>query len=402
MFISINKAILTSLVLAVFSFGQAQALPLYTLTDLGTLGGDTVRSWSINDMGQIVGTSDTSDGWQRAFLWDPVVGMSDLGSLRGPASRGRGINNKGQVTGMTPTNKGNSAFLWAPSTGMVALGDMLPDNNHDMSDGYGINDKGQVVGWSETADALTSPRQAFLWDPANGMTILGSLIGARGGDSSAIAINDNSQVAGTSVAGAPMSPGRHAFFWDSSTGMIDLGTLGGTTSDSSDINNRGQIVGFSPISTGSPRHAFLWDPSTGMIDLGTLGGEESWAHGINDQGQVVGASRVNVGNNFTGAFLWDPVLGMLDLNDLVVDLSGWSHITVATDISNTGYITGFGFTESGMIRSFLLTPVSASVPEPESFLLFVLGLAGLWFARRQEFRGQCTNNPSRSRIYPRS
>jgi probable HAF family extracellular repeat protein len=49
--------------------------------------------------------------------------------------------------------------------------------------------------------------------------------------------------------------------WDRGK-MTDLGTLPGTTSGGGGayvINDRGQIVGYSTISTGNP-HAVLWSP----------------------------------------------------------------------------------------------------------------------------------------------
>ena len=86
--------------------------------------------------------------------------------------------------------------------------------------------------------------------------------------------------------------------------MIDLGTLpGGTTSEASGINTKGQIVGWSYTTSGY-QHAFLYSGGK-MIDLGTLpGGLYSFATGINDNGQIVGYSDTESGEEH--AFLYYP------------------------------------------------------------------------------------------------
>ena len=68
------------------------------LRDLGTLGGDSANAWNINDRGQVVGDSVTTDGSTHAFLWDKGV-MTDLGTLGGPFSSAAVINDRGQVAG---------------------------------------------------------------------------------------------------------------------------------------------------------------------------------------------------------------------------------------------------------------------------------------------------------------
>ena len=57
--------------------------------------------------------------------------------------------------------------------------------------------------------------------------------------------------------------------------VTDLGSLGGGSSVGLDINNSGQVTGYSTLPSGAT-HAFLYSGGV-MTDLGTLGGtEEPW------------------------------------------------------------------------------------------------------------------------------
>lgn len=90
--------------------------------------------------------------------------------------------------------------------------------------------------------------------------------------------------------------------------VTDLGTLeGGDASSAEDINNRGEIVGWSTIADGN-RRAFLYRDGE-MINLETLdGGSYSEATAINDIGQVTGFSGINehgpMFSEFINGFLW--------------------------------------------------------------------------------------------------
>jgi probable HAF family extracellular repeat protein len=110
-----------------------------------------------------------------------------------------------------------------------------------------------------------------------------------------------------------------------------------------------------------------------------LGGAQSAGASVNDLGQVVGSSSTLDGQ--THATLWDAVYGVLDLNDLVLDLAQeWDFLAVATDISNTGFITGYGLTADGFEHAFLLTEVK-NIPEPRMLTLLIIGLLSLRLVR---------------------
>ncbi len=98
-------------------------------------------------------------------------------------------------------------------------------------------------------------------------------------------VSDEGTSAGEPTATSEPTPTLEPTPAESETGeIIDLGTLGGELSAAHEINDQGQIVGWSVTETGET-HAFLWEDGT-MIDLGTLGGDFSTANDINNQGQI--------------------------------------------------------------------------------------------------------------------
>ena len=291
----------------------AQAVPTYSLINLGTLGGTESRATGINDSGQVVGDSSNGDidirgnAIQRAFLYSAGaltdVGALDLGS-NNPANNSSfssGINASGQIAGTSNIfdNSASHAVLYTSRGGITDLGTL----GGFYSNGRGINSSGHVVGDSLTAGFAV---HAFLYS-GGVMTDLGTL---GGGQSFASGINDSGQVVGySSIVGNA----NRAFLYSSGV-MTDLGTLGGTYSSASDVNASGQIVGRSEIVGDAAAHSFLYSGGV-MTDLGTLGGRSSFAAGINNRGQIVGNSDI-AGDTAQHAFLYSDG-SMTDLNDLI-------------------------------------------------------------------------------------
>src|SRR5262249_23026063 len=117
---------------------------LYEIIDLGTLGGATTVANYINNRGQVVGTSRTAAGFQRAFLYSGGI-MQDLGTLGGSESFGNVINDRGQVGGAAFLADGSRhAFLFDGGV-MDDLG-ALPGSA--VSNVFGLNNRGQAVGGS--------------------------------------------------------------------------------------------------------------------------------------------------------------------------------------------------------------------------------------------------------------
>ena len=91
--------------------------------------------------------------------------------------------------------------------------------------------------------------------------------------------------------------------------VIDLGTMDGKFEKVSPaaINNRGEVVGvgFWEGSDGfSHANGFIWDEVNGMRDIGSFGGRATNPYDINDLGQVVGYSDYP-DDRWRHAFFWE-------------------------------------------------------------------------------------------------
>ena len=179
------------------------------------------------------------------------------------------------------------------------------------------------------------------------------------------------------IATPPAMPPITPSVWDG-TAITDLGTLGGTNSDAWAINEAGQIVGSSLLADDATTHAVLWN-GTNLTDLAALGGDgtTSVAEDINNIGQIAGWSEIAIGSSH--ATLWDDA-GLIDLNTfLPADLAaaGWV-LTEAKGINDNGVIVGYAQNgldpATALMAAFKLTPTA--VPVPGAVWLFGSALAG--------------------------
>lgn len=252
---------------------------------------------------------------------------TDLGTLGGAVSSGVDLNANGHVVGWAQTVSQMHGFFWSPATGMVDLGDF----GGGTSSAMGINDNDQVAGWAVNS---FNQAEAFIWTASTGLQRIGYLgcMTSSPWDrcSAALDINNLGQVVGWTIT--PSGNAMHAFLWTASGGMQDLGTLGGAMSVAWGINDLGEVVGVSVNGLGEP-HAFLWTSSDGMQDLGTLGGVSSIGQHLNGSAWVVGQSH---DGSTLRPFLWASESGMLDLGTL----QGSTGTGYAYGINGSGEIVG--------------------------------------------------------------
>jgi probable HAF family extracellular repeat protein len=235
--------------------------------ELGTfLGGNFAIALDINTANQVVGQADIGNAGNiqdRAFVWENSTGMQQIATLGGASNAGLGINNVGQIVGYSDTAGGEThGFLL--SGGILTD---IPTLGGRLGFAHEINDGGQVVGHSTlSVGPLNPPQHAFLWTAGAIPVDLGTLGGTH---SFAYSINNLGEVVGS----AQTADGAlHAFIYSQSIGtMTDLNELtagsGWTLVEARDINNQGKIVGYG-INPSGLAHAFLLTPNVDEIPGG--------------------------------------------------------------------------------------------------------------------------------------
>lgn len=325
---------LAGILSAILLTPAAWSQPAYHLEQLP----DTTQAVAINNHGSIAGYALTPD--YRAVL---MADTTRVLSGKAGESVASGVNESDVVT-YNVSGGGVHCGVWLPSGPYRDLG-TLGGTECSSAD---LNNAGLIVGSSTLANGKT---HAFLFDGA--MHDLGSL----GGDSQASGINDRGQVAGTSDLGNGMT---HAFLLRDT--MMDLGDLGGGYSSGAAINASGHVAGVSNPQAKGPNHAFLWDGV--MHDLGALGTNrlaDSGAYAVNRADEVVGYSRYNSPQDqaphaflYTGGVMYD-LLSLIDASR-----QGWSSLSFANDINDSGDIVGLGLYQ-GQQRAFVARRVTPGV-----------------------------------------
>lgn len=350
--------------------GSPCAATDYHVVALGTLGGTTSEAYGLNDGGDVVGAAMDASGRMQAFRWRQGT-MTGLGFLPdGTNSAARAVNRHGDVAGHSGTwSNQYHPFLWSTNV-LEDLGTLGGPNGQ----GRAINDNGDLAGWAQLVG--NSDPQAFV--RRDGVVIHVEPYQNRA-SCEGNGINQTGRLCGITFLYSP-NPRWWAFVWHDANGngvddfgeMMVLGSLApknsaGEYSGGQDINDMGQVVGWTGITnTSYPRHAFLVTPSNNvwkipssdinptnalMRDLGTLGSptNNSVAYSINNHSWIVGTSTTDSGTN--RAFLWRDGV-MHDLNTLILPAPGWI-LTHATGINENHEICGYG-QHNGQTRAFVL------------------------------------------------
>ena len=218
--------------------------------DIGNLGGDATYVYDMNELGQVVGMSLTTNSALivHAYVWQGGT-MTDLGTLGGTTSGAFAINDLGVVAGGADTpSEILHATLWS---GGVAT-DLDPTHPEE-SIAYGLNDAGDAVGHRE----IGGVKYATLW---------------RGGDTIDLGAGPNSTALDVNAQGVVLIDGADGpLLWsDADQGAMALPAPAGVTVYSAYDISATRVVG---ASSAGP---IIWEievvapPSTDPIeDLGS-------------------------------------------------------------------------------------------------------------------------------------
>jgi probable HAF family extracellular repeat protein len=217
---------------------QEQAVPQFTVKELGTLGGTLSWATAFNNKGWIVGYSRLiGDSSVHAFVWQKGV-MTDLGTLGGPNSMSFAVSERGVVVGVaetsTPDPNGEDAcgfsthliclpFIWQDGV-MTALPTLGGNNGQAVA----INGRGEVSGFAENSTLVRDCSGLHLLEEGKPVvckrgkvqelpTLASDTFGF------AVAINDTGRAAGFTFTCAD----SHPVLWQRGT-ATNLGSLGGS------------------------------------------------------------------------------------------------------------------------------------------------------------------------------
>jgi probable HAF family extracellular repeat protein len=319
----------------------------YTITDLGTLPGNSVsKASALNDAGEAAGISETpTASIATMFSGGKATSISTLGNS---VSLANAINGSGEIAGW---NSYDSSPNFDPQAFLYSNGSMKNINSPSLfpsgTEAYGINNAGEVVG---TGYINSSTFHAFLYSGGKMKDI-----GPSGAfQASAYAINTAGQIVGT----YSLNSGASGTFLYTNGKMTTLpnppGSRGGFGAA---INDNGEIVGTLYPSEGS--HAAKFSDGA-WTDLGNLtGAQGSGATAINTAGQIVGTAIFPPIYKPFRAGKHVPFIstagGLVNLNTLIPSGTGFT-LTDAVDINESGQILCDATNASGNAHAVLLNP----------------------------------------------
>lgn len=327
------------------------AVEEYEVVDLGV----GFRPVALNDSGMVVLNREAweSGPTTELYVWDGQQSNFLFGQA-GWLVRSQ-INNNASIV--------SSFFLGGPGPYVSHYwngGNLAATVSGDF---MAINDNGQIV-YIQSSD---TSEMSYLREPNGNLIDLGN---QEGRFIYGLAINDIGRITGATGNFDDLSDFA-GFVWDQNNGLEELAPLTGDNfSCGVDINNSGQVVGWSSENHDEPyidKHLVLWDQSGNVVDMGGEFMFLGTSVFMNDSAQIAGAFKLEGDDDFKSYF-WDEETGFVLAQDLLADGSSW-QVGGLWGINNQGQMIATAAFD-GEYHAVLLTPV----PEPGTLLLVSLGI----------------------------
>ncbi|CAI7973511.1 Extracellular HAF [Frankia sp. Hr75.2] len=330
------------------------ASPHVTVIDIGApdyLGSPRIHPQGINDLGEVVGYGILGGPQPlQAFVWShgKITLLPAPGADPGLSSFGLALNNRGQVAGYTTIGGVKHSIIWD--------GGSFKDISAPGGDSYpiAVNDNGQAL--------LVEQGKSYIWSAGSRVPVEPFNVTAT------VGLNNSGQIFGSgSDDGGP----EKAFIW--SQGEETQASSFGLTTTTTDINNRGQVIGYGAVARPPYHtHGYLWSPAVNgrratQTDIGSISGRDTEALAVNDRGQVVGRSATSSGWH---AFRWEGGR----MTDLGVLPGGTSSNAVA--INEDGQAAGWSYAADGKRHAVMWNGgkiVDLGIPDG-FFLSYAIGI----------------------------
>ena len=316
-----------------------------------------IYSWgrSVNNSGQVAGETYAPTGEApelSGFFWrdGEMVEIPRLGGLY--VGGHCGLNDSGMVVGTLVWQQGigSRGFYWTEGGGTELLGTIDGDVQNSWSNAHDINSAGIIVGKSSVpSDNMVFAKGVYFQGGSiTAVDPWGTGIIGNSAESTCLKITDNNLILGAATdyeefGGAtvgfilPVGGEKAKLYYE-----IDAGT---SVYAGNAINSSGTVVGgnwYDKAGNNSLVGSIYKGgivTEIGRIDENSYGAK---AYAINSKGEIVGELfDPENGNDPWRAFIYRN--GRVEwLENLLPCDSGW-YLRAASDISDTGYVTGHGW-----------------------------------------------------------
>jgi probable HAF family extracellular repeat protein len=341
----------------------------YTVTSIPIADYDAGSIYQLNDAGQAIGVRVRILGpgnWDwYGFFWSRQTGIVELGRNFRPFS----LNNNGVVVGdHYDRDKGHATFRWSLGSAPEFLG---------LESVRAINDAGQILASTRTSN--WNLRGVVINPDGTSRTLP---LPQDGTDVFAMTLTPSGTVTGWIDHGDEDHRQIHAAIWPATGGFELLGGLPGWEDHSFGLKLNAQwtVIGSSAVPDITPPHgmqrAVYWDLYHHIHDLGTLPGMlTSGTSDINDAGEIVGwSANYHADGTPWRAFLWTAAEGMMDLNDYIDEPGDHWTLNGAVSINQSGMIAANAWLDGHHAMVILEPQINSEkgpqFPEPSALLLF--------------------------------